>query len=92
MTDQAPPSLIIGYPKGKALQDYEGKTIEGVTLRVVSSWPTPNSWVASRRFAYRASYKGREYHGRGYGDGMSLVLRISRRKAQAATGATSKGD
>lgn len=69
--------IIVGYPKGDKLQSWDSKEIEGVRLRVVSSWSI-HSWIGSRMYAYSASYKGRSYHGRGFGDGMSLNLRLSK--------------
>lgn len=72
--------LLIGYPNGAALQTWDGKPVEGVRLEIVSSWPV-RSWQAPRRYAYRVMYKGRAYHGRGFGDGMLLRLRASGRRA-----------
>lgn len=68
---------IIGYPKGNRLQSWNGIDIDGLTLTVTSSWKV-NSWTGSRMYAYRAVYRDHRYHGRGFGDGMSLVLRRSR--------------
>ena len=70
--------VIVGYPKGNTLQTWDGKAIEGLTLRVTSSWRTSRSYVSSRVFAYSATYKGKRYHGRGAGDGMVLKLRVSK--------------
>lgn len=70
--------VIVGYPKGDKLQSWDGKDIPGVVLRVTSSWPV-QSYLGSTMYAYSATYKGRRYHGRGFGDGMSLSLRASKR-------------
>lgn len=69
--------VIVGYPKGNRLQTWNGKDIEGLVLRVTSTWRV-RSWIGSHMNAYSATYKGRRYHGRGFGDGMSLTLRVSK--------------
>lgn len=69
--------VIVGYPKGDRLQTWGGKDIEGLKLRVVSTWSV-RSWIGSTMYAYSAVYNGRKYHGRGFGDGMSLVLRANK--------------
>jgi hypothetical protein len=66
---------VTGYPNGEQLLTWDGKVIEGLKLRVTSSWRTPNSFVSDRMYAYSATYKGNAYHGRGAGDGMVLNLR-----------------
>ncbi|MBI2770503.1 MAG: hypothetical protein HYX47_12830 [Burkholderiales bacterium] len=40
------------------------------TYRVTTSWPTPRSWIASRRCHVRAIVKGRTYQGQSWGTGM----------------------
>ena len=42
--------------------------------RCVSEWRV-NSYMSTTRGAFRATIGGREYHGRGFGAGMSIVLR-----------------
>lgn len=69
--------VIVGYPKGDKLQTWNGQNIDGLTLRITSSWAV-RSWIGSRMYAYSATYKGRKYHGRGFGDGMSLRLRANK--------------
>jgi hypothetical protein len=67
---------VVGYPRGRVLATWDGKPLG--TCRVVSSYPTPRSWLGSRMYCYRAvieSDPGAEYHGRGFGDGMILRLR-----------------
>jgi hypothetical protein len=40
------------------------------SYRVTSSWPTPGSWIATRRCHVRAIVHGRTYHGQSWGKGM----------------------
>ena len=70
--------VIVGYPKGDSLTTWNGQPIEGLRLRITSSWRTPRSFVSDRMFAYSATYKGKRYYGRGAGDGMLLRLRRSK--------------
>lgn len=70
--------VIVGYPEGSTLKTWNGQVIDGLRLFVTSSWRTPRSYVGDRMYSYRATYKGRRYHGRGYGDGMLLRLRASK--------------
>lgn len=67
---------IFGYPKGETLTTWNGEAIEGLQLRVTSTWRTPRSFTSDRMFAYSATYKGRSYYGRGSGEGMLLRLRL----------------
>lgn len=56
------------------------------TAQISSSWSTPKSFVGSRMYQFKARIGGREYTGRGYGEGMSIVFRetaASKRKRAA---------
>lgn len=69
-----------GYVKGNTLTDWKGKTVVA-QLKRVSTWKTPlSNPFSTSRSAYRATVGGVEYHGRGYGEGMSLILRPRRRR------------
>lgn len=85
LTEQSVKGALAGYPNGRALQTFEGEVIAGVRLEVYSSWKV-KSWVGERMYAYRAVDKdGNRYHGRGFGDGMLLILRpkgYKRRRAE----------
>lgn len=71
--------VIVGYPKDGRLHTWDGQLIDGLgMLFITSSWAMPRSWIGSRMYAYRATYKGKRYHGRGFGDGMLLRLRASK--------------
>jgi hypothetical protein len=86
VTNEDLAGAIAGYPKGSKLLNYEGRVYEGVRLEVYSSWAV-KSWVGTKMYAYRArDAKGREYHGRGFGDGMLLILRPKGHKRRRAEG------
>jgi hypothetical protein len=68
---------VVGYVKGDKLVSWDGKVTLG-TIRVVSTWRTPRSWVSSKMSSYRAVVGGKSYHGRGCGDGFLLKLKKSR--------------
>jgi hypothetical protein len=80
--------VIVGYPKGNKLATWNGIEIDGLTLRITSSWPAVffghRSWIGSSMYAYRATYKGQNYHGRGFGEGTVLKLRASRKREDSA--------
>lgn len=75
------PDRVVGYVGKKVeggtgerhLTDWHGNSIG--TVRAKSSWPTPKSYVGSRMYSYEGSHKGASYHGRGFGEGMSLSLK-----------------
>lgn len=70
--------VVVGYPKGFDLMTWDGTTVIG-RVRVVSSYPMPQSWQGSTMYCYRAVIEGRHYYGRGFGDGMLLRLRACKR-------------
>ena len=55
------------------LETFDGKVIG--TCQLKSSWAMPLSFTGSRMYSVRAVVKGREYHGKGFGQGMSIYLR-----------------
>lgn len=68
------PDRVVGYVgKGGTLTDWHGNQIG--TVQAKSSWATPKSYVGSRMYSYEAQHKGATYHGRGFGEGMSLSLK-----------------
>lgn len=65
--------VVVGYVgKGNTLTTFDGKQLG--TVREVSKWRTPNSFMSSHMHAYRAVIDGKRYHGRGCGEGMILRL------------------
>ena len=70
-----------GYPKHVSstraiLNDGRGKKIgEGEIVSCTRVRPGQRgSWISNERCSYRFQIDGRWYHGRGYGEGMSLSL------------------
>ena len=69
---------VIGYPKGRVLQDWHGNAIG--TCRVLSTWRTPRSFMSSTMSSYEVFVDGKRYTGRSCGDGMILRAKLSRRQ------------
>lgn len=69
---------VVGYvgKDNRTLTTWEGKPIG--TVREISKWRTPRSWVSSYMHAYVAEVDGKRYHGRGCGEGMVLKLHASK--------------
>jgi hypothetical protein len=67
-----------GYVKGYRieLRTWDGERI--CDLRVVSTWPLRGSAWSNSMTAYATSYEGRNYSGRGCGEGMLLRLRAAK--------------
>jgi hypothetical protein len=70
--------IVVGYPNGEKLQTCDGKVIG--TCQIVSTfrmtrWSFVGGWYMQ---CYRAVVDGKNYYGRGFGDGMLLRLRCSR--------------
>ncbi len=77
---------VCGYVKRDAsgvlyLSTWSGECLY-ITLRPVSTWRTPRSFVSSTMTAYRAMFGDYVWHGRGAGEGMFLRLK----KGRAVTG------
>lgn len=73
---------LYGYPKrltdgSLVVQDGHGKTMGRghVVSRSKIPFNRPGGWISNERVSYRFKIDGKWYHGRGYGDGMSLALR-----------------
>lgn len=77
----------IGYvgkrgPNGRVqLTDGQGKIIgRGHVVNCRRIRPgEPGSWISSEKCSYRFQINGNWYHGRGYGEGMSISLRRMKR-------------
>jgi hypothetical protein len=72
---------IGGYPKhidGRlVLTDFNGKVLgHGRIVNKSKIRPgAPGHWLSSERVSYQFVVDGKRYHGRGYGDQMSVTLR-----------------
>ena len=70
------PVDISGYVKDGRLTTFTGAPFPGVErLRVTHTERLRNNPYSTERLSYETSYRGHTYAGRGYGNGMSLVLK-----------------
>lgn len=80
------PEVICAYVSSDARSVTVWTGLPIGTCRAVSSWPTPRSCIGSRMYQFHATIGGRDYTGRGYGEGMCIALRetaASKRKRGA---------
>lgn len=67
--------IVVGYPHGTELRTCDGKVIgtcQVVSVFKMARWSYIGGWYMS---CYRAVVDGKQYYGRGFGDGMLLRLR-----------------
>lgn len=72
-----PVHKLVAYPKGNALQTWDGKSIGTITHKKCSRVRPGErgAWISSERCSYTAKIDGRTYIGRGRGDGIAVTLR-----------------
>lgn len=69
-------SIVAYIGKNSTVTTWQGDVIGQAV--VMSSWQV-KSYIGGRMYAYRATIGGKMYHGRGFGESMSIVLRLCKR-------------
>ncbi len=71
------PSDLAGYVTKGHLSFFTGEPLPGVSsLHVTHTEKLRNNPYSSYRYSYEATFRGHRYSGRGYGEGMSLILKL----------------